>query len=531
MDTLSTGKPSGADRSCARLGARAHVLELLGQNAVVAALYWALAVLVRWYFSRYQMWPAPLWLSAGVSMFAALSMGRWSWPGIFLGSLLTNTISFSEPFAMSSIVSCGNAVAPILAVELVRDRVRIDKPFSSVADVLFFGLGCFLHGIFSATVGATTFWIKIGAPVSALPARLLEWAMSDAGASLLLAPLPLLVLWNRRSLHQVRQQLSEFVITAAISMGTVAYLICGTTGERAADAGASFLILLPLLWMAVRFSLSVAYPMFVTAMGAVVAATMSGHGPFSGVEKGGTFFIFAQMAIGFGASVLLLGGASNEQRTAEEALRKLTLALEGTVEQRTAELRESQRQLEKAAFYDALTGLPNRRLLEERFAHCGASVRRKGDQLGILLIDLDHFKETNDKYGHDSGDAVLVETACRLTTAVRECDVVARMGGDEFIVLLPETSNRAGIESVCQRIIKTLIQPVIFNGHEMRSTASIGVALFPDHGTTWHLVYKAADLALYSAKRAGRCTWRWHHQDKALVESIPEMSVPLLNRQ
>jgi PleD family two-component response regulator len=115
---------------------------------------------------------------------------------------------------------------------------------------------------------------------------------------------------------------------------------------------------------------------------------MAGRGPFYGVEQGGTLVIFAQMAIGFGASVLLLGGAANEQRTAEDELRKLNLNLEGRVEQRTGELREIQRQLEKAAFYDPLTGLSNRHLLEGR-----CLLRCSPAQWGTVTnLQVDHFK-------------------------------------------------------------------------------------------------------------------------------------------
>jgi diguanylate cyclase (GGDEF)-like protein len=211
--------------------------------------------------------------------------------------------------------------------------------------------------------------------------------------------------------------------------------------------------------------------------------------------------------------MLLLGGAANEQRVAEQAMRRLNLELETRVDQRTAELRESQQQMERVAFYDCLTGLPNRRLLEERFAFCAAATRRSRHRFGLLLIDLDRFKEINDNLGHDAGDALLVEAGCRLKTTVRDCDVVARMGGDEFVILLPETGDRTSIESVCTRILSALAEPMPFKDCVMRASASIGVAVFPDHGETWQMIYKSADLALYDAKRSGRAAWRWYAEE------------------
>jgi diguanylate cyclase (GGDEF)-like protein len=493
----------------AGLGAR----ELVLQNIWVLGAYWLLAVLAKEYFSRYQMWPAPLWVPAGLAMFAALSIGREIWPGIFLGSLLTNAITFHDPVIWATMFACGNTLGAIVAAERARVRMRVDEMFASVANVSYFSAYTLLHGTITACVAVAAMWAQGVVPISATPSRWVEWMLSDASASLLLVPF--LLLWRQHdwTRQDVRQLRSEFAITLASAVLALGYVLVGTTGNRAADAGAIFLILLPLLWMSVRLSLALAYPVFVAVVGAMMAGTMAGYGPFSGIEQGGTFTFFAEMTIGFSVSLLLLGGASNEQRVAERAMRGLNLDLESRVDQRTAELREIHRQLEKAAFYDSLTGLPNRRLLEERFAFCGAAARRRGDRFALLLIDLDRFKEINDNLGHDAGDALLVETGCRLTTTLRECDVVARMGGDEFVVLLPETGDRTGIESVCTRILDVLIEPMLFNGCVIRTAASIGIALFPDHGGTWQAMYKSADLALYEAKRDGRATWRWYAEE------------------
>ena len=189
-------------------------------------------------------------------------------------------------------------------------------------------------------------------------------------------------------------------------------------------------------------------------------------------------------------------------------LRRRQRVLERLVEERTRQLQESQHQLEQIAYFDGLTGLANRRLfndeLRARFAHA----LRGGAGFALLLIDLDRFKQVNDTRGHDAGDAVLVAVAHRLREAVRETDRVARLGGDEFAVLLADFVDLPGIEAVCARICTAVGVPVEHAQAMLQVGASIGAARAPHDATTPDTLYKAADLALYAAKAAGRDCWR-----------------------
>ncbi len=191
-------------------------------------------------------------------------------------------------------------------------------------------------------------------------------------------------------------------------------------------------------------------------------------------------------------------------------LRRTQRDLERQVVERTAELRESQRQLEQIAYYDTLTALPNRRMFTEEFRELIMLARLQNQRFALLLIDLDRFKQINDSLGHDAGDALLIEAAIRLQAAVRKSDCVARLGGDEFAVLVAQNPAAADIENICQRIIESFVMPVAINGVQVKSSSSIGVAVFPDHGATLDSHYKSADLALYEAKRAGGNMWRWY---------------------
>jgi diguanylate cyclase (GGDEF)-like protein len=177
-------------------------------------------------------------------------------------------------------------------------------------------------------------------------------------------------------------------------------------------------------------------------------------------------------------------------------------------------------QLTAMAFRDSLTGLANRVLLRENLSRALARAARTGRPCGVLLLDLDGFKQINDRFGHDAGDAMLEQTAKRLLRVMREADRVWRTGGDEFAVLLPQTSDREAVDAICRRIVDSLAEPLLLKGTTMRVGASIGVALCPDHGEAPDALYKAADVALYAAKRGGRGTWRWHDSAAGEPEAV-----------
>jgi diguanylate cyclase (GGDEF)-like protein len=204
-----------------------------------------------------------------------------------------------------------------------------------------------------------------------------------------------------------------------------------------------------------------------------------------------------------GIGVVLI---SVQVRTSQ--LRQRQRKLEQCVAERTAELEESQRQLEHFAYFDFLTGLPNRRMFNNDLGKLLGQSRRRGGRFALMLLDLDAFKQTNDTYGHDAGDALLIEVGNRLRLAVRDSDSVARLGGDEFAILLADDYDAAAVEVVCQRIFESFAAPILFNDARFKTSLSLGVAIFPNHGRTPDGLYKTADIALYEAKRAGGNTAR-----------------------
>ena len=156
------------------------------------------------------------------------------------------------------------------------------------------------------------------------------------------------------------------------------------------------------------------------------------------------------------------------------------------------------------AHFDPLTGLPNRNMLRDRLNQYLKKSKRDGQQLTLLFIDLDHFKEVNDTFGHDSGDRLLIQAARRIQSCVREADTVARMGGDEFTVILSELSDTAHLERILQNMLQALEAVFQLGNEQVYVSASIGITLFPGDATAIEDLFKNADQALYVAKGAGR---------------------------
>lgn len=187
------------------------------------------------------------------------------------------------------------------------------------------------------------------------------------------------------------------------------------------------------------------------------------------------------------------------------------------------ERKRTQASLCDQAFHDALTGLPNRLLLTDRFRQALLSARRTGSSFAVLMLDLDGFKQINDALGHAAGDAVLRQVAQRLRAAVRESDTVARLGGDEFLLLLSTGEWHGGAEDVTKRVMNELTSPMPVAGRTVNVRASAGVALFPEHGEDMETLVQRADTAMYQAKRRGGGYELFHGTAAGMLSTQPTL--------
>jgi diguanylate cyclase (GGDEF)-like protein/PAS domain S-box-containing protein len=169
---------------------------------------------------------------------------------------------------------------------------------------------------------------------------------------------------------------------------------------------------------------------------------------------------------------------------------------------------ELQNKLAVMAMHDALTGLPNRSLLYDRFNIACAQAQRNSRKLAAMELDLDRFKTINDTLGHAAGDELLKATADRLSAIVRKSDTVARLGGDEFVVLIPEFTNIKDVFKTAQKILSAFQEPFVIDGQELQVTTSIGIAIYPRDGSHIEELLKAADTAMYYTKEHGRNSYK-----------------------
>ncbi|UZD64392.1 MULTISPECIES: diguanylate cyclase domain-containing protein [Marinobacter] len=189
--------------------------------------------------------------------------------------------------------------------------------------------------------------------------------------------------------------------------------------------------------------------------------------------------------------------------------------------------RLNEERIRQLAYYDALTGLPNRRLLEDRLQHAIRHAHRKQQMLAVMFVDLDHFKAVNDSHGHAAGDHLLTEIAGRLQSCLREDDTLARLGGDEFIVLLPELDSSEHAIRVAHRLIEANARPYRCGDALLRVGSSIGISLYPLDGETADALMERADEAMYQAKAAGRNQFRLtgletdDNQAERMAENLP----------
>jgi len=250
-------------------------------------------------------------------------------------------------------------------------------------------------------------------------------------------------------------------------------------------------------------------------LGAEAGSAVAGEGNNEIERIARAIAVFRRSLLRLQQSEQALTATNVSLTTALEQVRTARVDLEQRVQERTRELQEtntalkcSEEQLQRLAFYDGLTGLPNRALLNDRLRMALAAAARQGELIAVMYLDLDGFKDVNDTLGHAAGDGLLIEIGQRIGRCIRGSDTLARTGGDEFTVLLANAGSTEDVTLIAQRIIEAVALPIDVSGQVVRVGTSIGISFYPDDGQDAETLQIAADLAMYKAKKAGRGQYR-----------------------
>jgi diguanylate cyclase (GGDEF)-like protein len=419
----------------------------------------------------------PFWPPAGIAIATLLALGPRFWPTIFVGAFLVNLTTAGT--AVTSLgIAVGNTSEALLASYLVTrfagGRHAFEKTWNILRFAVYAGV---LSTAVAATIGVASLTLGGFAPWSHYGLIWRTWWLGDATGALVFAPFLVLWIanphlkWSRRELLEGVALFGSMLFTVSIVFGPVFHT------QMKGDPW-TFLCFPFLVWAALRFGPREASTVICVLCMTEVVGTVQGYGPFAGGSTN--------------KSLLLL-----QTFVAIKATMILIFAVE------VSERRRQEQQAKRLAVTDPLTGLANYRLLLERIDTEIKRYGRNGKPFSVLLLDMDGLKKINDTYGHVAGSLALSRMAEVLHSSCREVDTAARYGGDEFALVLPETSSEYA-RRVAERISKRLAEDTEIP----RLAVSIGIAEYPgdgrSDGLTIEHILSTADRALYEAKRQAR---------------------------
>ena len=410
-----------------------------------------------------------VWPCTGIAVAALLVLGYRVWPGILLGAFLVNLTTAGS--AETSVgIAIGNTLEALAACYLVKRFAGGKEAFARAQDTFKFAL---LAGMVattvSATIGVTSLALGGFADWAAFGSIWCTWWLGDGVGAVIVTPL-LLLWWENPRPRWTREQITELAFLF-LGLFATSWIVFGKPfHSELKNYPLEYLCIPFLIWAAFRFGRRKAATAVCALSGIATWGTLQGYGPFVR-ESQNTSLLLLQAFMGIVAvTTLVLASEASEHRRAEERVRNLAVS-------------------------DPLTGLANYRQMVEALETEIKRFARNERPFVVLLLDLDGLKKINDEHGHIAGSRALCRLADMLRLYSREMDTAARYGGDEFVLILPETDADAA-RLVAQRISKRLAE----DGEEPRISVSIGMAVHPGDGETVNEILGAADRDLYREK-------------------------------
>lgn len=460
---------------------------------------------------------AIFWLPNGVLLAALLLVPRRDWAFHLAAAVIAEVAADLPTFTLTQALAFAavNVFECVLAARLL---LRVADPFTldRLQHVVQFGVrvlvvACGLAALGGAAVytlsieTTTPFWTFWGI-----------WWLGDGLGVLLLTPL--LLGWLQRPLAKPEPHRVEAFVLLAVTVLLATWVFFQTSAVAGGVPRRAFLLLPLSFWAAARFGLRGAMTIGLLVAGVAITATLTGRGPFvtESASAGQTVlllqqYLAVQMLPAVALAALLqelrdgnarLRERETELRATHEALDGLARELEARVKARTDELQQANRRLEALASVDPLTGIANRRHFFDLARAEISRAKRQRQPLSVVMFDIDFFKAINDRYGHEAGDKTLVALAAALAGHLRAGDIFARLGGEEFILMLPGQ----GIDDAAATAdrLRRLVADLPGEAGAVAATVSGGVAALENEGDEIEDLLRRADAGLYMAKRQGR---------------------------
>ena len=436
----------------------------------------------------------PVWPPSGIGLATLLLFGNRLWPGIWLGAAAVNFMVNESIFA-AVMIATGNTLEGLAGATLIRRAIGVPHRFERGEDVVKFAAISAACATIAPTVGLVPLSLSDALSWGELVRNWLTWCQGDITGTVIVTPL-LLTWCSRDALYWNARYAYEGVIFVLL-LAIVAIAVFGYVAAPLAPFARAFVILPFIVWAAFRFSQREVTTVTAAVCSIAIFDTTSNLAYATPQTLNETLLLLLLFT-----STLVVTG----------------LVLSAVVTERShtlKDLRAALHDLHTQAVTDPLTRLLNRRYLSEFLPREVIRARRSGTSLAVLMIDLDHFKRFNDEFGHEAGDLVLREAGHLLMGHIRGSDIACRYGGEEFVLVLPDTTFE-GAQRRAEEIRAAVRElKLALRGKQLgQITVSIGVGLLPDHVANPEALVRVADEAMYASKKAGR--------DRVVIGHPPE---------